>query len=206
MLAQEYFEHTRKDIAPLLPARANRVLEIGCGTGSTLAWIKTLYPGIETVGVEGNGSLKERLGQHVDEAIIADLNCGVPAAGDFDLILALDVLEHLKSAEETLSELRKMLAPGGTLIISLPNIAYWSIGVDLLIFGRFEYEDAGIMDRTHLRFFTEKTARELIESAGFRVQTSLPILSGRKNKILDIATLGTLRMRLSSQIIFKAEH
>lgn len=199
-----YFEHTRKDIAPLLPERASRALEIGCGTGSTLAWLKTRYPGLATVGVEGNGELKDMLAKNVDQALIADLNKGVPELGQFDLILALDVLEHLTNADRTLVMLREMLTPDGVLIVSLPNVAYWAIGADLLVFGRFQYEEAGIMDRTHLRFFTAQSAGEMIQGAGLKLRGVLPVLVGRKNKLLNLLTLGLARRRLAKQIIFQA--
>ena len=204
MPAEEYFEHTRKDISPLLPVRAVNALEIGCGTGSTLAWLKTLYPALRTVGLEGNGALKDRLNGNVDEALIVDLDLGVPDLGQFDLILALDVLEHLKKPDRALSDLRKMLTSDGVLLISLPNVAHWPIGMNLAMFGEFEYKDAGVMDRTHLHFFTEKSARQMIEGAGLTVHASLPIISGRKDKLVNMATLGVLRHRLSSQLIFKA--
>lgn len=203
MPAEEYFEHTRKDIAPLLPASALNALEIGCGTGSTLAWLKIVYPNLRTVGIEGNGTLRDQLKNNVDDALIADLDLGIPKLGSFDLILALDVLEHLKDPERALGDLRKMLTPDGALIVSLPNVAHWPIGMKLAMLGRFDYEDAGVMDRTHLHFFTDSSARQMIDRAGLAVHASLPIINGRKDKLANMATLGALKYRLASQLIFK---
>ena len=199
-----YFEHVRSDIAPLLPSSAKRILEIGCGAGATLAWLKTRYPSSETVGVEGNLALKERLATNADTSLIADLHEGLPDLGNFDLILALDVLEHLTNGEAVLRRLREMLAEGGRMIISLPNVAHWSVAVPLLLFGRFDYADAGIMDRTHLRFFTEKTAREMIASAGLRTDRSLVVLHGAKSKFINLMTCGLVKRRLGKQVVLSA--
>lgn len=86
----------------------------------------------------------------------------------YDRIILGDVLEHTAQPERSLRHLRGLLAPGGRLLISMPNIAHWSIRWALLR-GRFEYEDSGIMDRTHLRFFTYRTARDLAKEAGYRI-------------------------------------
>jgi SAM-dependent methyltransferase len=86
----------------------------------------------------------------------------------FDVIVAGDVLEHLPRPEELLGELRPLLAPGGTLLVSVPNVANVTVRAALL-FGRFPYAERGILDRTHLRFYTRASARALLEGAGYRV-------------------------------------
>ena len=98
--------------------------------------------------------------------------------GPFDYIIAADVLEHLRNPEKTLHLLHPLLNQEGRLIISLPNIAYWKIRLQLLS-GHFDYTDSGIMDRTHYRFFTRDTAAKMIESAGFKV---LEILSAEPDR------------------------
>jgi SAM-dependent methyltransferase len=97
-----------------------------------------------------------------------------PVAGqlrerEFDKVLLLDVLEHLNHPERVLRDVYPLIRPsGGSIIVSLPNVANIFVRLNLL-FGRFEYADRGIMDRTHVRFFTRKTARELLEGNGYRV-------------------------------------
>lgn len=90
----------------------------------------------------------------------------------FDVVLAADVLEHLRDPDGTLRLLRRHIRPGGRLIVSLPNVAHVSVRLPLL-FGRFEYQDTGILDETHVRLYTFETARELVESEGFTVERLL---------------------------------
>jgi SAM-dependent methyltransferase len=92
------------------------------------------------------------------------------AHAPYDVVLAAAVLEHLKHPQTLLCNLRALLNPGGLLIVSLPNIAHWRVRLRLLR-GRFDYEDYGIMDRTHLHFYTLSTGRALIESQGYAVET-----------------------------------
>jgi 2-polyprenyl-3-methyl-5-hydroxy-6-metoxy-1,4-benzoquinol methylase len=90
-------------------------------------------------------------------------------SGDlYDRVLFGDVLEHLARPELALSRAAELLAPGGRILVAVPNVAYWGIRLDLLR-GRFDYTDSGLMDRTHLRFFTYHSVRELVRAAGCRV-------------------------------------
>ena len=88
----------------------------------------------------------------------------------FDVVVCADVLEHLPRPEELLERIRTWLVPGGTLLVSLPNVANVTVRAGLLL-GRFPYAEKGILDRTHLRFYTRRSARDLLEGAGFRVRT-----------------------------------
>jgi 2-polyprenyl-3-methyl-5-hydroxy-6-metoxy-1,4-benzoquinol methylase len=90
-------------------------------------------------------------------------------SGSFDFVVLGDVLEHLADPWEALRLVRGLLSPGGVAVVSVPNVAAWPVRLGLLA-GSFEYRDFGILDRTHLRFFTRATARELVESAGFAVE------------------------------------
>jgi SAM-dependent methyltransferase len=101
--------------------------------------------------------------------VVADLDRDVPRLeGAFDVIVYGDVLEHLVDPLDVLVELNEYLAPGGRVVISMPNVAHLWIRLSLL-FGRFQYADRGLLDRTHLRFFTERSVRELVADAGLGV-------------------------------------
>src|ERR1035438_6164605 len=128
-----YFSFVRTDIEPLLPPTASRIVDVGCGIGATSAWLKTRYPRARTVGLEGNGAVLEQLSANVDEARVVDLSGPAPDIGQADLILCLDVLEHLTAPEKLLSNLAAQLAPGGTVIVSLPNVAHLSVSLPLLL-------------------------------------------------------------------------
>jgi cyclopropane fatty-acyl-phospholipid synthase-like methyltransferase len=89
--------------------------------------------------------------------------------GPYDVVVAADVLEHLRSPEETLAAVIPALSPAGIMLVSLPNVAHKSIRLSLLK-GRFDYTDTGLLDRTHLRFFTLKTGKKLFHDAGLRIE------------------------------------
>jgi SAM-dependent methyltransferase len=94
----------------------------------------------------------------------------------FDLILALDVLEHLVDPWSVVERLRPKLKSSGVFVASIPNVAYWQASLPLLVKGSWDYQDNGLLDRTHLRFFSRKTAIELFERMGYEVVQVLPRL------------------------------
>src|SRR5262249_10881270 len=99
--------------------------------------------------------------------------CDALAAGfwgtPFDAVICADVLEHLVEPEQVLARIREWLKPGGVLVASIPNVANVSVR-GALLFGRFQYAHRGILDRTHVSFYTRSTARQLLESNGFPVR------------------------------------
>jgi SAM-dependent methyltransferase len=197
-----YYHYIRYEIEPLLPPTARRIVDVGTGTGRTAAWLRSRFPESRTIGLEVNGALLDELAGNVDEALIVDLNAGIPDIGSPDLILCLDVLEHLVDPREVLAQLAARLSRGGTVIVSLPNVAHLSVSLPLLLRGRFEYRDAGILDRTHLRFFVRDSAIALLNQAGLVVRQGIRSgLTGSKTKLADTVTLGLLRDRLAKQYI-----
>jgi SAM-dependent methyltransferase len=201
-MKDDYYRFVRRDIDPILPKTANRILDVGAGVGATSRWLKARYANAYCIGLEGNRDLADELNRNVDEAHIVDLNGSLPNIGPADLILFLDVLEHLLQPERVLNQLTANLPPNGTVIVSLPNIAHLSVSVPLLFSGAFEYRDAGILDRTHLRFFTRRTAVGLLNSAGLVVTEGLRTgFSGPRTQLLDRVTLGTARDHLTKQYV-----
>lgn len=172
---QDYFAHVRKDIEPLLPERSGSVLELGCGGGATLAWLKATGRARHTTGVELCAQPAAVARERVDRLIEGDLGQVIDQLqrGSFDLVLCLDVLEHLVDPWAEVKRIHALLRPGGTLIVSLPNVRHHSVVLPLLLAGIWRYEDAGIMDRTHLRFFTRAGAHELLTRNGFEIARSL---------------------------------
>ena len=116
--------------------------------------------------------------------------------GSYDVLLFGDTLEHLADPVSVLRRLSTHLAAGGTLIVSVPNVANWAIRL-MLLAGRFRYTDRGILDRTHLRFYTRRTLLEMIDAAGFRVQSvvgTIPVPGVRSERLARLAhRVGNLR-------------
>lgn len=197
-----YYHWVRKEIKPLLPNKLSRVLEVGAGAGGTLHWIKTLFPNIETTAVEINPTLLEELRRNVDVPIIGPIDEALPQLKTYDLILLLDVLEHIADPAATLRSLSMHLEKGGQIIVSVPNVAHLSVSLPLLFRRRFDYQDAGILDRTHLKFFVEDTAIKLLNDSDFIIIAGLVSgIRGSKSKLLDLFTLGMLRHHLTKQYI-----
>jgi 2-polyprenyl-3-methyl-5-hydroxy-6-metoxy-1,4-benzoquinol methylase len=155
-------------IALTLAGAGRRVLDIGCGDGELAA--RLAAEGHEVFGIDAleAPAHREALAGYGQADLARGLD-GVPAADRlFDTILMLDVLEHLAEPEQILADARARLAPGGVAIVSLPNVANITVRLALLR-GRFPYADRGILDRSHMRFFTRSSARALLSRCGFEV-------------------------------------
>ena len=157
-----------------------RVLEVGCSTGYISRDLA--QRGCCVTGIEVDRVAAERARAHCQAVYVLDLNApdwiaGLPERG-FDVVLLGDVLEHLAMPDVTLLQLSDMVSSEGSLVISLPNVVHWMTRLKIL-FGRFDYEAWGTLDHTHLRFFTPKTARALIEGAGYRITQFQPVIGGR---------------------------
>lgn len=203
-----YFGFLRKDIAPLLPPRAGRVLEIGCGSGATLAWLKSTGRADWTAGIELSPAAAAAAGERADllftGAVEDHLHRFEP--GSLDLILCLDVLEHLVDPWQTVARLNRLLRPRGQVIVSLPNVRHHSVVLPLLLRGRWRYVEAGIMDQTHLRFFSREGVLEMLRQSGLEpTRESVNYAWGSWDRARDRATLGLLRGLLAFQFLVRAE-
>jgi len=170
--ADEYFGHARTEIIPLLPPGCvDRILEVGCGRGDTLAHLHAAGRCRWTCGVELFPEAGVAARTRLDEVYVGNIeHLELPIApASLDVVLCLDVLEHLVDPWSTAARLAALLKPGGVLIASIPNVRHFRVVLPLLLQGRWKYADFGLMDRTHLRFFTRDSAIELLETAGLRV-------------------------------------
>lgn len=197
----EYFRSRRVNLAESLVKGSNRVLDVGCGAGNFGAFLKQQGYASEVVGIEVNQQIADEALKNLDQVFCADLNYtkisnffSPQKAILFDYIICADVLEHLIDPWQTLADLAGYLTPAGKIIASIPNVRHWSVWLPLVLNGSWEYKDAGIMDRTHLRFFTKKTMRQLFESANLDVVEMRPLIGG-KCKIVDKYSLHLLRDR-----------
>jgi 2-polyprenyl-3-methyl-5-hydroxy-6-metoxy-1,4-benzoquinol methylase len=149
------------------------VLDLGCGDGDVAAELAAR--GNQIVGVDRAAEPRRRkvmkaYFQTSLENGLGPLDARLATHGPFDIIVLADVLEHLSDPVSLLRECSRYLKPGGCVIVSVPNVANLWIRLNLLV-GRFQYTERGILDRTHLRFFTLRSARALARDAGYRVRT-----------------------------------
>ncbi len=174
MSSRPYFEIANPELPRLLKdlPRELNVLDVACGSGVHGAELKRLY-GHRVAGVDLSAASIEKAKTRLAEAYVADITHPERypkfARAKFDIIVFSDILEHVTNPMEVLDRHLALLAPGGHVLISLPNIAIWSVRFALL-FGRFEYQDTGTLDRTHMRFFTRRSLRQFLSDAGLNVE------------------------------------
>jgi SAM-dependent methyltransferase len=180
-------------VATYLPPEG-RILEVGCHTGY---FSKALEQrGYQVVGVDCNAdavAAARMQGLDVCDGDIEQPGFIERLGMQFDAVLLMDVLEHLRDPITVLVRLKSILKPGGRILCTGPNVAYWAVRKDLLL-GRWNYGDTGILDRTHLRFFTADTWRRLLEGSGYVVEKLQPAegmipLEGRLSKIWGLRWL-----------------
>lgn len=155
----------------------SKVLDIGCAGGYLGEYLINekkcevwgIEPNNQDAGIAKTKNYKIVISKKIEEAI----NDSEFLDQSFDFILLADVLEHLSKPEELLSEIKKNLKPGGKILISLPNVAHYSARINLLL-GVWDMKDAGIMDKTHLHFYTLKTAKDLIKNADLNIEKIRP--------------------------------
>lgn len=176
-----YQQGARPEILPLIPAQAQRVLDVGGGEGQFLRALKA-ERGCQTHLSEYSPQACARAAAWVDHAWPGDFLTQAFAdvlpqggAGAFDCITMLDSLEHSAEPQLWLARARQLLAPGGCLVGSVPNVGHWSVLADLLE-GRWDYCPVGIHCITHLRFFTQQTLADLLAQQGFALEQVEPVL------------------------------
>jgi 2-polyprenyl-3-methyl-5-hydroxy-6-metoxy-1,4-benzoquinol methylase len=185
-----YFTNPRVDLISLLPKNnQNKILEIGAGGGDTLVKIKELQLADEVIGIE-LFHMPDTNQSHpaIDKMIICNIETSMPVLPQnyFDVVICGDVLEHLIDPWAIVKQVSAYLRKGGLLIISVPNIREFKTLYKIVVKGDFRYEESGILDKTHLKFFCRKNAIELAQEGGLevvKVTTNLdyPIVKTKKH-------------------------
>jgi 2-polyprenyl-3-methyl-5-hydroxy-6-metoxy-1,4-benzoquinol methylase len=173
-LRREAYETARPEVQALVPAAARRILDVGCASGALGAALQ-YRQGATVVGIEILPEYAADAGRVLDRVICAGAEEGLARddLGTFDCVVTADVLEHLVDPWAVMRRLAELLEPGGTVVVSLPNVQYLKTFLELAR-GRWPREDAGLFDRTHLQWFTMADARELVEQAGLTVAEVAP--------------------------------
>jgi 2-polyprenyl-3-methyl-5-hydroxy-6-metoxy-1,4-benzoquinol methylase len=157
-------------VVGLVPPGA-RVLEFGCATGY-MSEVLTKRLACSVTGVELSPEAAEAARQHCERVVVGDVEAldleRAVGGTRFDAVVFADVLEHLREPGTVLRRVRPLLADGGAVVASIPNVAHASVRLALLA-GEFRYRDAGLLDRTHLRFFTRESIQDLFEASGYSV-------------------------------------
>lgn len=203
----QYFSNTRKDIISFIGNQAigKTVLEVGAGSGATLLELKKTGVANKVYGYDlvdictDKSQFESFLIGNIEQE---ELNFNVK----FDIIILGDVLEHLIEPEKALKKLIPLLNKDGHIYISLPNIRYFKAMYHIFFKGDFKYEQEGVLDKTHIRFFCKKNMKELIKDNSelelVKIDSNMKHLKSKKGLINKI-TLGFFEAFLSSQYFLK---
>lgn len=169
-----YYIHIRYNLIDLInedKQKKMNILEIGCASGSTLLEIKNRYKNSEVYGIELNSSVAALAKNvaNVENGDAEKFDFSIYSEEFFDYVILGDVLEHLYNPKEFIIKIMKYIKKDGYIIASIPNIMHFSVMKDLLVNGNWTYQDAGILDRTHLRFFTKNEIIRMFINSGYLV-------------------------------------
>jgi len=168
--AAQYYLETRPDIQALVYARGKRVLDVGCAAGELGLALKQAGA-VEVVGIERSVEAAALAKERLDQVLVSDVESfSLPLdEASFDSIIFADILEHTIDPWSVLSSYRRYLKSEGRVVASIPNIRFYAV-IARLIFNRWGYSESGILDSTHLRFFTLPTIKEMFERAGYQIE------------------------------------
>lgn len=202
-----YHALVRREVLELVPQDAGKVLDVGGGVGASSAFLKTAGKAtgavlVDLVADEHHPEIDAAYGGNLEDPELLR-RIGVEQ-GPFNTILCLDVLEHITDPWSVVGRLRDMLSPGGVIVASIPNVRNYRLVVPLVIHGKFELKDSGILDRTHLRWFVEDTAVRLFTEAGMEVEVLRKHFVGPKKTLFNLLTLGLFRNFLTIQFYIRA--
>jgi len=199
-------KNKRDDFLDLVPRGTRRLLDVGCGSGGLSIRLKE--KGIETVGVEKDKKLYSLAKEKLDAVILGDienLKLNYPE-GYFDCILYADILEHLIEPLNILEKHKIYLQKDGCVIASVPNVRYYKIILRLILSGAWDYNDAGMLDSTHVRFFGLVNIVELFEKAGYEiVEIRRNVIAARGFRVLNFIFFNNLKDFLTYQYYIKAK-
>lgn len=198
-----YYNAPRKEMIPLIPRHAKTVLELGCGDGCFGAALKHSFAASESqgalhiTGIEVDEVCAERARFNIDRVLVANLDDVQFEFQDesFDCIVCNDVLEHLRNPWEILKHVLPFLSNNGCVVASIPNVRYWGVLKNLLFDGDWRYTGEGVLDITHLRFFTKHSIQRMFEEAGFdeiKIIGINSLVRGWKFDLLRMISLGRL--------------
>ena len=207
---KDYFQNVRLDLLSLLKFdSSNKILEVGAGHGETLSYLKENNIVNEVIGIDivkgnDNSNIDRFIVQEIEKVDLSEY------IDYFDVIILADILEHLIDPQIILEKLKRCLKTDGRILISVPNIRNVKSLFKIFVKGDFSYEERGIFDYTHLRFFCKKNIKELVINSGFKNEIIISSFKKKKKnvflKIVNSITFGVFEEFLTVQYLVKAKH
>jgi 2-polyprenyl-3-methyl-5-hydroxy-6-metoxy-1,4-benzoquinol methylase len=168
--SEVYYQNPREEMLGFIPKNVKRTLEFGCGCGLFSELVKKELDA-ECWGVEIEEKYAQIAAEKLDRVIRSDAGDSIAILPDgyFDCIILNDVLEHLEDPFSLLENLKSKVTSNGVVVLSIPNVRFWNNLRAFIWRGEWDYEDAGILDSTHLRFFTHKSLLRMFQKLGYEV-------------------------------------
>jgi 2-polyprenyl-3-methyl-5-hydroxy-6-metoxy-1,4-benzoquinol methylase len=193
-----YFQLSREEMLPFVNNNAATIIEFGCGNGAFGSVVKRnincFYEGIEPIS-----DFAELAKKNIDKISCTNVEDFIMEYRNslnkdkYDVIVFNDILEHLLNPYEVIENVKEMLNNEGTLVASIPNFLNYNSLIEIFSTKDFKYKDGGILDKTHLRFFTKKSIIRMFEDAGYKIVQIKGIhqtVNSMKFKILNFLSLG----------------
>lgn len=197
-----YYNCYKWEITPLIPEGPHSVLDLGCGTGIFGRKLREQNKAREVIGVEIFKEAADEAARYYEKVHHGDVEqLKLDYEDYFDFVICGDIIEHLKDPWTILGRIKTWLKTEGHVLVSIPNLRYWRVLKDLVFRGDWEYQDAGILDRTHLRFFTEKSFLRALSEAGFDIMYSGFLTYGVKQNSFNRVTFRLFQQFMGSEII-----
>ncbi len=200
-MADKYYIQAKRWMVPYFREGPNTVLDLGCAAGvlGKLLMESGRLGAID--GVELFPSAAMEAAKHYRKVHLGDIEAmQFDYLSEFDYVVCGDILEHLKDPYTVLTKIHSWLKPGGMILVCLPNVRSYRVLTKLVFFGEWEYVSAGILDRTHLRFFTRRSAERMLRDAYFDVVDTKVLVEGVKKKVFNAFTFGVFDEFLASQV------
>jgi 2-polyprenyl-3-methyl-5-hydroxy-6-metoxy-1,4-benzoquinol methylase len=199
------YDFGRAELLPFLPDASRVLLDVGCGSGAFGRLVRSRRPTMELWAVEPDPAAARAAEDGFDHVIVGEFPHVALPDGRFDVVLCADVLEHMAEPEVALCAATRALAHGGAMVASIPNVRHWrAVMWPLLRHGTWTYTERGVLDRTHLRFFTRRSMRGFFLDNGWSVESVTGINMIWREKLLATVTAHLLDDFLFPQYVVVA--
>lgn len=188
-------ENHNPDLIKVIPIGSKKLIEVGCSSGALAREFKKLSPNCDYLGIEVDSMYAQLAKRYCDECLTLDIENADDIFwkknADRDCWIFGDTLEHLKDPWNILRNIRANIPKNGVVVACIPNAQHWSMQVRLCI-GSFRYEESGLLDKTHLRWFTRQTIIEMFDQAGFEIKEGFPRIFDEPQRDRFLPLIGQL--------------
>ncbi|HVM59665.1 MAG TPA: class I SAM-dependent methyltransferase [Verrucomicrobiae bacterium] len=200
-----YYVRLKNWMLALIKDGPNVIMDLGCASGRLGERLREVGKAEKVYGVEVFAPAAKEAEKTYTTVHVGDLEDMELSYQDyFDYVICGDIVEHLRDPYRAMERIYSWLKPGGSILVCVPNVRNYAVLRDLIFRGEWEYVSAGILDQTHLRFFTSKSCRRMLERAGFEPYHQQMIVYGPKKNFVNHVTFGLFAEFLAQQVFWCA--